>query len=83
MAGTLNAADCWTKAAEDAFVAFERTVAFIEQKRRAFDFPAMTRIGACVFVGEGDLSFAHALARDPKSRAPNVIATTFEAERAV
>lgn len=80
MAGALDPGDFRTK---DALVAFERLVAFIEQKRRAFDFAAMTRIGTCVLVGEGDLSFARALARDPKSRSSNIIATTFEAERDV
>jgi hypothetical protein len=68
---------------ESAAAAFERLVVLLEQKRRTFDFAAMTRTGKCVFVGEGDLSFARALASDPKSRAANIIATTFEAERSV
>lgn len=70
-------------AKEDAAAAFERLVVLLEQKRRTFDFAATTRIGKCVFVGEGDLSFARALACDPKSCAGNIIATTFEAERSV
>lgn len=83
MAVVLTAEDCEAKAMKDAVFAFERFVVLIEQKRCTFDFPAMTRSGTCVLVGEGDLSFARALARDPKSRAANIIASTFEAERGV
>lgn len=70
-------------APEVAEAAFERLVVLLEQKRRPFDFAAMTRIGKCVFVGEGDLSFVRALALDPKSCPGHIIATTFEAERSV
>lgn len=63
-----------------AFASFER---LIEQKRRTFDFAAMTRLGICLFVGEGDLSFALALARDPKSRAANIVATTHDSKRSI
>jgi len=70
-------------AKEDAAAVFERLVVLLEKKGRTFDFSATTQIGKCVFVGEGDLSFARALARDPKSCALNITATTFEAERSV
>jgi len=61
-----------------ADIAFERFVGALEYKRRTFDFATMTREGACVFVGEGDLSFAYALAKCPKSQPRNLIATTYE-----
>lgn len=83
MAALPTAENCQLNASEDAEAAFERLVVLLEQKRRPFDFAAMTRIGKCVFVGEGDLSFARALARDAKSCAEHIIATTFEAERSV
>lgn len=70
-------------AAQDAALAFEHFVGIVEQKRRAYDFADLTRSGICVLAGEGDLSFARALARDSKSRAANIVATTFEAERSV
>tara|TARA_R110002096_G_scaffold312968_1_gene507279 strand:- start:57 stop:536 length:480 start_codon:yes stop_codon:yes gene_type:complete len=58
-------------------IAFERFVGALEYKRQTFDFAALTREGECVFVGEGDLSFAYALATCPKSRPTNVVATTY------
>ncbi len=78
-----TAGDRQLNAKEEAEAAYEHLLVLLEQKRRTFDFAAMTRIGKCVFVGEGDLSFARALAGDPKTRAANIIATTFEAERSV
>jgi len=78
-----TAGDSQLNAKGEAEAAFEHLLVLLEQKRRTFDFAAITRIGRCIFVGEGDLSFARALARDPKSCAGNIIATTFEAERSV
>lgn len=83
MDGLLTPEERQAEPEKDAVVAFENLVFLIEQKQRTFDFAAMTRAGACVLVGEGDLSFARALARDPKSRSANIIATTFEAESRV
>jgi hypothetical protein len=83
MAVLHTAGDRQPNAKEEAAAAFEHLLVLLEQKRRTFDFAAMTRVGRCVFVGEGDLSFARALARDPKSYAANIIATTFEAESSV
>lgn len=53
-------------------------LADIQSKGRAFDFVALTRGKPILLVGEGDLSFALALARDPKSCTKNIVATTFE-----
>ncbi|KAA5803325.1 DUF2431 domain-containing protein [Alkalicaulis satelles] len=64
-------------------IAFQRLVALLELKRRTFDFPAMTRRGPCLFVGEGDLSFSLALARHPKSQAAHIVASTYESQRAL
>ena len=72
-----------SKAEHDTEIAFENFVTLLEQKRRTFDFIKLTEGGVCLLVGEGDLSFARALARDPKSRAANIVATTFEYERSV
>lgn len=83
MAVLLIDGHCVSKAAEHAAVTFERLVVLIEQKRRTFDFAGMSRKGMCILVGEGDLSFAHALARAPKSRPANIVATTFETERSI
>ena len=70
-----------SSATEEADIAFQRFVGLLETKRRSFDFVAATRRGKCVLVGEGNLSFALALARHPKSNTANLIATTYEAER--
>lgn len=53
-------------------------LADIQLKGRAFDFVALTRGKPILLVGEGDLSFALALARDHKSCTRNIVATTFE-----
>lgn len=67
----------------EAVIAFQRLVALLEEKRRTFDFPTMTRRGPCIFVGEGDLSFSLALARRPKSQPSQIVASTYESERAL
>lgn len=50
----------------------------LEAKKRTFDFVDRTRRGSILLVGEGDLSFALALACAPRSRATNIVSTTFE-----
>ena len=68
-------------AAAEYETAFLGLLLSIKAKRRAFEFVDATRRGRCVLIGEGDLSFALAIARDPKAQAENIIATTYETER--
>lgn len=56
------------------------SLACLKRNVEAF-FVATTRRGKCVLVGEGNLSFSLALARDPKSNTANLVATTYETER--
>ena len=69
-------------ATDETNVAFQRFVGLVEAKSRSFGFVGATRRGKCILVGEGNLSFALAIARHPKGHASNLIATTFEAARA-
>jgi hypothetical protein len=50
----------------------------VSNDSKPFDFVGQTRRGKVLLVGEGDLSFALALASRPNSNAKNILATTFE-----
>lgn len=63
--------------------ALDALLLLLEAKRRTFDFAGRTRRGSVLLVGEGDLSFALALACAPRSRATNIVATTFESANQV
>ena len=45
-----------------------------------FDFTAHMRAGSVLFVGEGNLSFALTISRNPRVPRPSIVATVYEAE---
>lgn len=65
------------RALDDAFRNFVIT---LESKSKGFDFVGATVAGPALLVGEGNLSFARALAGKAGRSATQILATTFERE---